>query len=305
MFSERRSRKVVFAALGVVATFSCARSPAVAVERISVDAASLAATPSLGIGAAGFEQAVSRVLKQSGRFVSGAPPAGSDINRVQAEVTFARESRMRGEGHDRDRNRAEVGVALELVRLPDGDGSRAERTLAEGTGQHAVSGSDPDAHGAAFSAALEAALQDATQGLALQLDASGKPEAALIADLHASDARRRGYAIRVLAERRRPAALEPLLNDLTSANPDVVLRTIGALVALGDRRAVRSLIQRSEKRDATFMVQVAYALGTLGGDDAEAYLFAVAHGADDTDVRAAAHEAFEELRRKKLVAARP
>ena len=51
----------------------------------------------------------------------------------------------------------------------------------------------------------------------------------------------------------------------TSAALGVALRAVGALVAIGDRRAVEPLIEMTRKRPPQLVAQVLYALASLGG----------------------------------------
>ena len=291
-------------ALVALVAASCHRGPArVPVEHISVGEASLAANPALGLGADGFSKSVAAALAKSGRFAVGAAPrSGVDVLRVKAEVEYTRDARAQAEdGKGRGRPVADVGVSLELTRLPEGDASRAQRFVSEGAARHPLAGDepDPDARGAAYLAALEAALADAAAGLVDQLDAANKSNAALASDLASSDARVRACALRVLADRRNPAALEPLLGQLRSSESEQVLRAIGALVALGDRRAVKPLIELTDRKEPAFVSQVLFAIASLGGDQAEAYLYLMESGAPEPELREAARAATEDLQRKK------
>jgi len=74
---------------------------------------------------------------------------------------------------------------------------------------------------------------------------------------------------------------------------------VGALVAIGDRRAVEPLIEMTRKRPPQLVAQVLYALASLGGPTAEAFLYTLESGAPDDEVRHAATDALAELRRKR------
>src|SRR5207237_4872149 len=106
---------------------------------------------------------------------------------------------------------------------------------------------DPEARLWAFRSAFRAALDDASRGLVWQVDARKKTDRELVDDLTAQDARLRDYAVRALADRRNPAVVPQLLNRLSDDNPVIALRAIGALVAIGDRRAVDPLIEMTRK----------------------------------------------------------
>jgi hypothetical protein len=198
-----------------------------------------------------------------------------------------------------DREMAEVVVLLELTRQ---EGGQDVTLRAEGLSRRPLEQGqslDPEARRSAFAAALGTAIHEAAEALGDQLDAHGKTDEALIADLASSDARTRDYAIRVLAERRNPAAVPKLIERLSDPDPTVWLRAVGALTAIGDRRAVGPLIEATRKRRPEETGSVLYALATLGGPDAEAYLFTLESGAPDEQVRRAAREAYAELLRNK------
>jgi len=90
-----------------------------------------------------------------------------------------------------------------------------------------------------------------------------------------------------------------LIARLEDDNPAVALRAVGALVAIGDRRAVEPLIEMTRKRPPQLVAQVLYALASLGGPTAEAFLYTLESGSPDDEVRRAATEALVELRRKR------
>jgi HEAT repeat protein len=195
---------------------------------------------------------------------------------------------------------AEVGVTLEMTSVsPQGD---VDRLLAEGEARRPTNADDsldPAARHAAFDAALDAAMLEAVLALRDQIDARRKTEPQLIADLEAKDARARDYAIRVLADRRSPAAVPQLIQRLTDPNPDVSRRAAGALIAIGDRRAVGPLIELTRRKRPEEVGPILYAIASLGGPEAEAFLFTLESGSPDEEVRRAAQGAYADLLRRK------
>jgi hypothetical protein len=111
----------------------------------------------------------------------------------------------------------------------------------------------------------------------------------------------REAALHALVERRHPGALPPLLAALEKpgAGPLEVRRAVGALVRLGDVRAVPALIARVPRGDPGFLTELVWALGALGGAEAEAYLFTVAQGHDSAPVREAARQALTEAQARR------
>jgi hypothetical protein len=270
-------------------------SGAVGVGSLSISDANVAGNPELGLSADQIRRFATRALEQTRRFAvrTGAPA------RVRLEIEAARRvtaPSMNGP----DRELADVQLSIEL-NAPAAQGDW-ERSVSEGAGRAptgAESGPDPAARLAAFEAALRMALDDASRGLAWQLDAHKKSDGELVTDLSSIDPRVRDYAIRALADRRSPAAVPHLLARLQDDDPAVALRAVGALVAIGDRRAVEPLIDLTRRRPPHVATQVLYALASLGGPTAEAYLFTLESGASDEDVRRAASDALAELRRKR------
>ncbi len=281
---------------------ACSRVPAGAtvVGRLAVSEGNLASAPELGSNAEQTSLALRRALESTGRFVVR-EEQGAKTARVRLEVESAR--RVVGpQQQGLDREVAEVAVSLELM-LPDARGD-LERLVAEGAGRkateaEATAGAEPTARLAAFDGALALALKEAATSLSWQLEARRKTDAALQRDLAAADARVRDYAVRALADRRNPAAVPLLLARLDDESPDVVRRAMGALVAIGDQRAVKPLVDLTRKRPPQFVAEVLYALGSLGGPEAEAYLFTMESGAPEDEVKRAASEALSELRRRR------
>jgi len=284
------SRAKVLAACA--AALSCNRLPpgAVAVGTLSVSDGNLARVPELGMPADQVRKEMKAALERTRHF---AVREGATA-RVRLDLESARRL-AGGEGAA-----ADVQLVLELTAAsPEGE---PERTVSEGAGRAASAadaGTEANARLAAFERALRGALDDAARGLAWQLESRRKTDDELSRDLADVDSRVRDYAIRALADRRSPAVVPQLIARLEDDNPAVALRAVGALVAIGDRRAVEPLIEMTRKRPPQLVAQVLYALASLGGSTAEAFLYTLESGAPDDEVRRAANEALAELRRKR------
>lgn len=201
--------------------------------------------------------------------------------------------------------RVEAAVALQEVRAEGDPPARANAVLVlsrrdesgdrevRGRGEAKVKGQSLDERRDASRGAVELALKDAATQAALLLSLLPKNDAELIA---IKDGRGRDFALSILAERRNPAALEPLIEKLKSDELDQVRRAIGGLLELRDVRAVPALIEASAAKDDMFQREIVFALGTLGGQEAEAYLQIVADGHDQPLMRASAQQALDELR---------
>jgi hypothetical protein len=277
------------------------------VGNIAVSEAALLGKPEIGASSEALRKDVAAALEASGRF---AVREGGPV-RIQLEIDRAQRTLAPPAAFDPSKpvvehEVADVAVSLEMTST--GEKGEIERLVAEGSARkptNADDSLDPAARHAAFDAALDGALRDAVAALGAQIDARHKTEAALLKDLNAADPRVRDYAIRVLADRRSPAAVPQLIARLQDANPEVARRAAGALIAIGDRRAVTPLIEMTRHRRVEDVGPILYAIASLGGSEAEAFLFTLESGAPDEETRRAARGAYEDLiRRKKEEAAR-
>ena len=163
----------------------------------------------------------------------------------------------------------------------------------------------PDVEGqaAAFKQAFAKAIDLAAARLARSAVAIEAPVETLHADLSSPDGGVQEAAADVLVDRHDAAAIPVLIQELDSPDDSVKMKAIGELVELKAKKSVPKLIdlaQTSDPRlgtDPHFQMQIIYALGTIGGDEAEAYLYTIASGHPDEMVRNAAKEASAELHR--------
>ena len=283
------------------------RSGSLVVGSISVSEKGLAAKPEIAESAQSLARELAQDLEGSGRFVvREGGPAQIRLEIDKAQRTLAPVPVIeQGQGARQEREMAEVAVTLEMTSTgPQGE---IDRLLAEGEARRPTNADDsldPAARHIAFDAAVDAAMLEAVLALRDQIDARRKTDDQLIADLDARDVRQRDYAIRVLADRRSPAAVPQLIARLEDPNPEVARRAAGALIAIGDRRAVGPLIEMTRRRRGDDVGPILYAIGSLGGPEAEAYLFTLESGSPDEDVRRAAQGAYSDLVRRKKEEAR-
>ena len=300
-----------FAACAALTVCACSKIPlgAMVVESVDVSDANLAGNPDFGVSSEQARLAVKTALEGTRKFAvrERTKPTDAAGARARLEIESARRfSPGAGRGAPTDREFAEVAVLLELL-IP-APGADYDRLIAEGLGRQPVGNEpgaalDPQTRAAAFGSALAEALRDASGSLVWQLQARKKSDAALLRDLKNPDARVRDYAIRALADRRNAAAVPYLIGQLDGDSILMVRRAMGALVAIGDRRAVRPLIDLSRRRPPQLVAEIIYALGSLGGPEVEAFLYTLESGSPDEEVRRAATEAFTELMKKRDQAA--
>src|SRR5262249_11995496 len=235
------------------------------VGNIAVSEATLLGKPEIATSSENLRKEVRAGLEASGHFtVRDEGPVRIQLEIERAQRTLAAPPSLDPTKPVLEREVADVAVTLEMTST--GAQGEIERLISEGAGRRPTNADDsldPAARHAAFDAALEAALRDAVAGLGAQIDARGKSDEALLSDLTASDARVRDYAIRVLADRRSPAAVPQLIARLQDPTPDVARRAAGALIAIGDRRAVGPLIVMTRKLGPEVLGPILSYLATL------------------------------------------
>lgn len=157
---------------------------------------------------------------------------------------------------------------------------------------------------------VEAVQSSIREALASALDVSVREAASLIrlegasaSSLHDklkdSDAAVRGAAVRLLVRKHDKAVLPVLLERLKREQLDELRVVVGQLVELRAPEAVNPLIEAASGKGPVFEREVVFAVGAIGGDDAEAYLDLVSTGHDDELIRASAEQALSELRARK------
>lgn len=119
------------------------------------------------------------------------------------------------------------------------------------------------------------------------------------AALHGDAGELREEAIRIAGERKlrdEVPALLALLDDPSEATRDAAL---GALIEIGDRRAVTALAKSRSLHDRREMRKILEAIATLGGDEALDYLSFIAQSHDDEEIRELATAAKSRLERRR------
>jgi hypothetical protein len=284
-----------FTALFIAFTACKAPAPTGAVEigTLMISRSELASRPELSTSVEEVRASLRDQLEATRRFVILENAPGQVTLRIdRVQRAFAP---VPGQ-NPTEREMAEVAVSLELLKK-GGDSLHADGFARKPIDPE--QSLDPSARRATFTSALGVALHEAAAALVEQIDAHNKPDAALIADLGSPDVRARDYAVRVLSERRIPAAVPPLIERLSDSDQDVARAAVGALATIGDKRAVPPLIEAARRRRPDEAGPILYAIASIGGAEAEAFLFTLESGAPDEEVRRAAHEAYADLLRNK------
>jgi len=269
------------------------REPSFPVERLTIEGATVVDNALLGWAPSDIQALFADQLRQSRRFelLEEGKEKGRRVEgawSLTLELPFTREALKDGSPV----SFAEVGATLVLERR---DTDPEQRYQVVGLGEARVEGKDTETRRKALREALRRALTQVTEAAVLQLKAADRPDGALQQDLLSNDERVREYALRVLAERRHPAAAPLLIRQLEDDNPQEVRRAIGVLAEMKAPAAVPALIDLMKDREIGFAQEVVFAIGEIGGTEAEAYLFTVAQGHDQPDVQAAAQQALDTL----------
>jgi hypothetical protein len=207
--------------------------------------------------------------------------------------------------------------ALELVvRVGRLEGDREKRAVASSARARSEDAADSPAllasalvplaeKGPPLETAVAKAVSLVLEDLLFQARLDVGPEEALVAALSQKDLERLRSAVEIAAVRRSKKSVPALIGLLRHPEEEVADRAIGALAAIGDRRAVRPLTRLVEFKDTARLAKLLDAIGTLGGAEAQNFLEFVATGHEDADIRSLAKEALERLQRTEAQEAKP
>ena len=262
------------------------------VERADVIGATVSDNAVLGLSPGQIQSLLNQRLEGNPRFKVLKPgqksPDDGTVIRMTLELAFTREEQK----PEPPGTFAQVGASLGIRRRTNDGVSRYD---VAGVGETRVTGASLDERQDAVRRALALALDQVVASARFQLDALDKGDKALLKDMDSPDARVKEFALRVLAERKNPAAVPSLLEKLNDADLDEERRAMGALVEMRETRAVPALIDLSRGKELGFLREIVFALGAIGGDEAQAYLYTVAQGHDQAAIRDAAQQALDEL----------
>jgi hypothetical protein len=267
------------------------QAPRYPVAPVEVSGTTVRDNALLGLAPEGVATLFTEALKSSGRFDSQAEDAPREVRpwRLTLDVPFTREVLKDGD----PRSFAEVGASLTLERF---GGDLPQHYEVVGLGEAPVEKDSPAGRQEAMRVALQSVLRQVTDSAVLQLAALERTDDALVQDLRADDARLREVALHTLADRQHPAAAPLLIEQLKDAtDADSLRKTMGTLVEMKARTAVPVLIDLARGKELGFVQEIVFAVGEIGGPEAEAYLYTVAQGHDAPAVQAAAQQALDTL----------
>lgn len=140
---------------------------------------------------------------------------------------------------------------------------------------------------AAYIKHLKRAVADSIKAIDEQAAVLFSGNTALVAALETKERDVRMAAIRILGERKATDAVEPLCGVLRREKNEVGQATIGALVMIGDEKAVPCIIQWAGSDDRR-VILILDPLAAIGGQESQAYLEMIASGHDSQAVKKAA-----------------
>lgn len=266
---------------------TCARRERPVVTAIDVDAFEGAEVVSMSVPE--LSQMLRRGLERSRlRVLEPGAPAPKDAAGWRVTAALAVSEPDVSEGPT-----SRVDGVLQLHPAGDADGWEV-RAVREST----PGGEDVDAIQLAAREALEATVRQLTDEAAALLRLSSEKNDVLATRLVDTDEALSRAALQVLVRRHDARVLPVLRRRLETDDLTQLRQTVGLLIELRDAAAVPALIEASRRKDDVVQREIVFALGALGGDEAEAYLDMVATGHDDPLVRASAEQALSELRER-------
>ncbi|HOX46360.1 MAG TPA: HEAT repeat domain-containing protein [Myxococcota bacterium] len=228
-----------------------------------------------------------------------------DAQAYRAELAIVlaseRAPEREAEGAGQDGLYRAVQVELRLVRRTE---AVSESLRAEGS---AFLVQDPASveRAEGFQRVLELAIRQAVERIDLQLESQGLPPDKLRALLDSQDSDERRYVLRVLRARPVPELVPRVIELLRDPDPDLVLEAVGVLVAQRDDRAVPGLIRLAGSKDVVFLLQIITAVAEIGGPMARGYLFTLAAGHPESQIRERALEGLARIDRQAAAAVAP
>lgn len=229
-------------------------------------------------------------LEGSGVFAVG---AATFEKRSRADVALALDVLTAGDSED-----AEVGIRVRL-RIDVHPVTQAMARYQEDTaavGQAPLDDTPTSALVAAFERLAERTTEDLLAGYVARQRLWTVDEAQIGKVLGAEDDELRLEAIRIAGARKLKGQLPALLRLLSDKDEATRDAALGAVVAMGDRSAIKALADSRQMRDSYEMSKLVDAVASLGGPEAMDYLSFVAETHDDPDIRKMAQAALERLK---------
>lgn len=146
---------------------------------------------------------------------------------------------------------------------------------------------------------VNAIWEEACAEVAYQAELLVIDESKLLERLKNEKGEKLATVIEIAALRKLKRCVGPLIELLNHPEEEISDRAIGALVAIGDRQAVKALTGKVDLNDTETLAKIIDGVAALGGEEADDYLEFLAQGHDDEDIRNLAREALERSGIKK------
>jgi hypothetical protein len=251
--------------------------------------------------------AIARALRArllaTGQFAGDPADAGSAGTVTRADVRIGVDG---AEVAAKGVARARVLVRLE-TRPSDAPGAIAESLEGAGEEKYDVAprvlGRPPAPKEALYEGLVQRVAGDLIAGFAARRRLRQASPDELGAALGADGGELRVEAIRAVGERHLATQAPRLLALLDDPDEPTRDAALGALLALGDRRAVGVLTRSRSLRDRRELSKIIEAIAILGGEEADDYLSFIAGSHEDEDIREEAGAARARLARRADAAA--
>lgn len=237
------------------------------------------------------------VLAGSGIFFAA---EGNDQKPSRADVAITSEILVDDASRD-----ADVGIKVRLKIEPHPSTTvtvrYAEDTTALGQaplGETAVAELVP-----AFQRLAERTTEDLLRAYVARQKLWFAAEPALAQALLSGDADLRVEALRIVGARKLKTQLTAVIRLLSDSDEATRDAALGAVVAMGERSAIKALADSRQMRDSYEMSKVVDAVASLGGQEAREYLSFVAETHDDPDIRKMAEAALARLKTREAKSA--
>lgn len=233
-------------------------------------------------------------LDRAGVFAGAQAEAGA---RPTVNVTLAVELLGEGEGPD-----PEIGVKVRIKIDVHPNDAETERYEEDSTaiGQ-APMGNGTAGPGDAFQRLAERTTEDLLSAYAGRQKLWSADDGTVTKAAAADKGDLRLEAIRIIGARKLKDQLPTLIRLLSDEDEATRDTALGAVVAIGDRSAVRALADSRQMRDSYEMSKILDAVAALGGQEAKDYLSFVGETHDDPEIRSMAKTALERLGKRDVL----
>jgi hypothetical protein len=237
------------------------------------------------------EQIAAKVKKTlEGAGIFAAPEAKRPAAKVSFEVEMvSADESAEAEIGAKVRLRVAVRPTLEPPRFSEDVAAMGQATL--------LSKGDADQARAAFQHLAERTVEDLLHAYVARQKLWDGGMREIVAALNSTDNDLCVEALRIVAVRNLRGEIPTVLSLLSNDDENVRDASLGALVALRERSAVKALAESRPMRDAREMRKILDAIATLGGREAQEYLSFVAETHDDEEIRTMARAAMVRLSR--------